>query len=170
MNNKWIQFIVYFIFMILIQGLVLNLMPWSVYFHPMIYIIVILMMPFDTNFFVMLLVSLLLGIGVDGITDSFGLHTSSALLIGYLRPNILKLIRPRDGYEDTLMPSVHDMGYTWFFTYASLTIAIHHIWFFTFEVLRFDLIDLIVLKTLVSSLASFGLILLFQYIFYKPSR
>jgi len=170
MSNKWVQFAVYFVFIILIQGLVLNNIQIGVYVHPMAYILILLMLPFEINFFITLLVALILGIGVDALSDTFGLHTSSALLVGYIRPYVLKLIRPRDGYEANLMPSVHDMGFIWFLTYSFICIGIHHFWCFTIEVYRLDLIKLILLKTIMSSLVSFGIIFLLQYIFYKPSK
>ncbi len=170
MKNSWVQFVIYFFLIILVQGLVINNIQIGVYFYPMVYIMIILMLPFEMNIFIILLISIVLGIGVDALSDTFGLHTSSAILIGYLRPYILKLIRPRDGYETSLLPSVHDMGYTWFLTYVMLCVLIHHIWFFTLEVYRLDLIQLILFKTILSSLASFTIIFLFQYIFYKPSK
>ena len=170
MKNSWVQFTVYFIFIILIQGLVINNIQIGVYFYPMVYIMIILMLPFEINIFIMLLVSILLGIGVDTLSDTYGLHTSSAIMIGYFRPYILKIIRPRDGYETGVMPSVHDMGYTWFLTYSLLMVFIHHLWFFTFEVFRLDLIQLIIFKTILSTIASFTIIFIFQYVFYKPSK
>lgn len=170
MSKHWVQFAIYFVFIVLIQGLVINNIQIGVYVYPMVYIMLILMLPFDTNIFLTFLIAVLLGIGVDALSDNFGLHTSSAILIGYLRPFILQAIRPRDGYEIGLMPSVHDMGYRWFGIYLSVSVFIHHLWFFTIEVYRLDLIQLILFKTILSSIVSFSIIFLFQYLFYKPSK
>jgi hypothetical protein len=130
----------------------------------------LLVLPFETSLFVGMLISLVLGISVDALSDTFGLHTSSSLVIGYLRPYLLNLIKPRDGYDNSLIPSIHDMGKTWFLMYASIMLGLHHLWFFTFEILRFDLIDIILIKTLFSVCLSLFLIILLQYILYKPTK
>jgi len=170
MNNKWIKYGIYFVFIILLQGLVLNKVQYSELVYPMVYIIVILMLPFETSLLTTIIISLSLGISVDIFSDTFGLHTSSALLVGYTRPLLLKLIKPRDGYDTSLLPTIHDMGKTWFLSYVLIIVAIHHLWFFTFEMLRFDLIGLILLKTVLSLLVTLFIIILLQYLLYKPTK
>lgn len=170
MNNTWIKYILVFTLIILIQGLVLNPMEISEYVNPMVYPMLILMLPFEAGTLVTIFVALLLGIAVDGFSDTFGLHASASMLIGYLRPTLLKYIKPRDGYESGFFPSIQDMGFTWFFGYSLLFISIHHLWFFSIEVFRFDLIGLILLKTAGSVFASLSLIILLQYILYTSSK
>lgn len=170
MNNYWVKYGVLFIFIILLQGLIINQFQLSGYVYPMVYIIAILMLPFETNLFLSIVLSLVLGIGVDAMSDTFGLHTSSSLLIGYTRPYFLNIIKPRDGYDKSVLPSIHDMGKTWFIMSTGIMLLIHHLWFFTFELLRFDLIDVILIKTFLSSIVSLFIIILLQYLFYKPTK
>lgn len=170
MNNSWIKYGLIFILVILIQGLVVNNIEINEFFNPMFYPILILMLPFELSVFVTLIISFSLGLAIDGFSNTFGLHASATMLIGYLRPVLLRYIKPRDGYDNTLLPSIHDMGMPWFLGYASLFLFLHHLWFFTFEILRFDLFWLIIGKTFFSLLFSLALIILFQYIFYKASK
>lgn len=170
MNNTWVKYGSYFILIVLIQGLVVNNIEINSYFNPMIYPVMIMMLPFELNILITMLVAFLLGISVDAFSNTFGLNASAALVIGYLRPTVLNIIKPRDGYDSTLLPSIHDMGRLWFLTYAAVLLFIHHIWFFTIEVLRFDQIPQILLKTISSLVFSLFLVILFQYIFYKPSK
>lgn len=170
MNNSWIKYSLIFILVVLIQGLVVNNIEINELFNPMLYPILILMLPFELSVFVTLVISFILGLAIDGFSNTFGLHASAAMLIGYMRPVLLKYIKPRDGYDSTLLPTLHDMGLLWFLGYASLFLFLHHLWFFTFEILRFDLFLLIVGKTFFSLLFSLALIILFQYIFYKASK
>jgi len=170
MNNKWVKYSLIFILIVLIQGLVVNNIQINEYFNPMVYPIMIMMLPFELNAIITMGVALVLGISVDAFSNTFGLHASSALFIGYLRPTIMKYIRPKEGYDISLLPSIQDMGTTWFLAYASVVILAHHLWFFSFEILRFDLFMLILAKTFLSFIFSIGLIILFQYIFYKPSK
>lgn len=136
----------------------------------MVYPIAILMLPFETSLFLSIVLSLILGIGVDAMSDTFGLHTSASLVVGYSRPYLLNLLKPRDGYDNSLLPSIHDMGKSWFLMSVGIMLFIHHLWFFTFEILRFDLLDLILLKTFFSTIASVFIIVLLQYLFYKPTK
>ncbi|MCG8573434.1 MAG: hypothetical protein MI810_01000 [Flavobacteriales bacterium] len=170
MNNVWIKYGLNFILVVLIQGLVVNNIQINEYLNPMVYPIMILMLPFEMNIMAAMIMSLLLGISVDAFSNTFGLHASSALLIGYLRSSVLGYIKPRDGFDNTLLPSIHDMGVSWFLLYASIILLLHHLWFFSFEILRLDLILLILAKAFLSLFFSLALVILFQYIFYKPSR
>ena len=170
MNNSWVKYGLIFILIVLIQGLVVNNIQINEYFNPMVYPIMIMMLPFELNAIVTMLVALVLGVSVDAFSNTFGLHASSALFIGYLRPTIMKYIRPKEGYDTALLPSIQDMGTTWFLAYVSVIILAHHLWFFSFEILRFDLFLLILGKTFLSFFFSISLIILFQYIFYKPSK
>lgn len=170
MNNPWVKYSIYFIFIILLQGLVFNQVQFSGLVYPMVYIVAIIMLPVETSLYLSIAIALVLGVGVDMFSDTFGLHTSSSLLIAYIRPTILKFLRPRDGYDSVLLLSIHDMGKTWFLTFSGLLVAIHHLWFFSFEQLRFDLFFTIILKTLFSTSVTLFIIVLLQYLLYKPTK
>jgi len=140
------------------------------YINPMIYPVMLLMLPFELGTILTILVAFLLGISVDAFSNTFGLNASAAMVIGYLRPFVLRIIRPRDGYDPVLLPSIHDMGKLWFLSYATILLFVHHLWFFAIEIFRFDQIGQILLKTIISLAFSLVLVILFQYIFYKPSK
>jgi len=170
MNNTWVKYGSYFILIVLIQGLVVNNIEINAYFNPMIYPVMIMMLPFELNILITMLVAFVLGISVDAFSNTFGLNASAAIVVGYLRPTILNLLKPRDGYDPVLLPSIHDMGKLWFLTYASVILFIHHFWFFIIEIFRFVQFFQILGITTLSMLFSLALVILFQYIFYKPSK
>ncbi|MEX1002438.1 MAG: rod shape-determining protein MreD [Crocinitomicaceae bacterium] len=168
--NNWVKYISLFILVVLFQGLVVNNMQFSEYINPMVYPVMIMMLPFELSVVATMAVALLLGLSVDAFSDTFGLHASAALLIGYLRAGILRYIQPKEGYDSALQPSIHDMNMRWFLPYTSTLLLVHHLWFFSVEILRFDLMLLILGKTFISFFFSLTLIIIFQYIFYKPSK
>lgn len=170
MNNPWVKYSIYFVFIILLQGLVFNQIQFSGLVYPMVYSIAIIILPVETSLLLSVSIAVILGIGVDMFSDTFGLHTSSAILIAYSRPTVLKLLRPRDGYDSVLLLSIHDMGKAWFLTFATIIVGIHNLWFFTFELLRFDLIFTIILKTVFSTIVTLFIIILLQYLLYKPTK
>ena len=170
MNSYWVQYGIYFVFIVLLQGLVINELQLSVYAYPMVYILVLFALPFEYNVLISFLLALLLGVCVDVLSDTFGLHTSASLFIAYMRPLVLQILKPRDGYDLSVLPTVHDMGVAWFSAYIFIMLFVHHLWFFVLEILRFDLIGLIALKTLVSTILSFLIVFGLQYLLYKPSK
>ena len=170
MIKTYLKYTLYFIFIILLQGLVINNFQISVYLYPMVYVIIILMLPVEINIYFLLVAALVVGVSVDALSDTFGLHTSSCLTIAYVRPMVLNLVKPRDGYDNSLLLSIHDMGKVWFLSYAFIMIMIHHIWFFTFEMLRFNLMGMIIIKSILSSFISLVIIVLLQYLLFKPSK
>lgn len=155
---------------VLAQGLVLNPMELDESLNPMIYPILIITLPFEFSVLATLIISLVIGICVDAFSNTFGLHASAAMFIGYLRPVLLRYIKPRDGYDNSLQATIHDMGATWFIGYSSLFLFLHHLWFYSFEIFRFDLIFFILAKTFFSTIFSLFLIIILQYLFYKSSK
>jgi rod shape-determining protein MreD len=170
MTNTWLKYILIFILVVLVQGLVVNNIEINEFLNPMVYPMLILMLPFELGVLATVIISFILGITIDGFSNTFGLHASSAMLIGYLRPTLLKYIKPRDGYDNSLLPSAPDMGLGWFIGYSSLFLFIHHLWFFSFEVFRMDLLMLILAKTFFSVIFSLLLVILLQYILYTSSK
>lgn len=170
MTNTWLKYILIFVLVVLIQGLVVNNIEINEFLNPMVYPMLILMLPFELGLLATLIISFVVGITIDGFSNTFGLHASAAMLIGYMRPTLLKYIKPRDGYDSSLLPSLHDMGLAWFIGYSALFLFIHHLWFFSFEVLRLDLFMLVIAKTGCSVVFSLLLIVLLQYILYTPSK
>ena len=93
--------IVRFIVLILIQILIANniLLNFGEYVNIYVYQLFIMLLPVSTSWWVLLIVSFSLGISVDMFTNTLGLHASTCLLIAFLRPKILAMLAPRDGYD-----------------------------------------------------------------------
>lgn len=60
-----IQNVIRFIAALLLQGLIFNQIGIGAYLFPMFYVYYILMLPFETKGWVLLITSFLLGLGVD---------------------------------------------------------------------------------------------------------
>ena len=83
---------------------------------------------------------------------------------------ILKYISPREGYDAVLTPTVEDMGLQWFVTFAGSLVLIHHFFFFYLEVFRFSEFFRTLIRALLSSIGTFGLIYLIQFLFYTKRK
>ncbi|MBW7867869.1 MAG: hypothetical protein H3C31_06040 [Brumimicrobium sp.] len=158
------------ILFILVQGLIFGQLDFGYGIHPMVYPLFIILLPFEINIFLLILIAFFTGIGVDFFMNTFGLHASAALLVAYLRPIIFNYFSPRDGYDSFKEPTINSLGYAWFFKVAGILILIHHTWFFILEYFKSSLWTEIILNTFLSSVVSLFLFILIQIFFFKRSK
>ena len=164
------QLKIYFLRLVLflfLQSFIFNQLEISASIHVMIAPLYIFLLPFDRSKLSLLLMALVLGIGIDATSNTFGLHTSSLLLFAYLRPIIFRVFSPRDGYDSLRTPSIFDMGNRWFISTFSILLFSHHLWFFILEAFSFNETLLVLQKTLLSGAISFVVCVILQTIFIK---
>lgn len=157
-----LKYILYFIVLLLVQTLILDQICVSVYVNAFVYILFIMMLPIETNKYLVLLLGLLMGLCVDLFGSTLGLHASAGLLVAFVRSFALDMYSPHDGYENNKQLNVRNYGYYWFFRYSLTIIIIHHLWIFFLESMSFANILFTLAKVGVSSLTSFAVILLFH--------
>ncbi len=167
MIRIWLRNIIRFAILVLLQVLVLNNIQFNGYINPYIYILFILLMPFETPKWLMLIVSFFLGLTIDIFCNTPGIHSSASVFMAFLRPFVLQSIAPRDGFEVGTFPRVYYYGIKWFFKYTILLVFLHHLFLFAVEVFNFHHFYLVLWRTLVSTIFSTILILLSQLIIFR---
>ena len=168
MINSIIRYTIIFIILILLQVLLLDNIQFSGFINPYIYVMFILLLPVEISPWLLLIISFFTGLTIDFFTGTPGLHTSATVLSGFLRPYVLRLISPRDGYEPGVMPSMEIYGFRWFLFYAAIIVLIHHFALFYLEVFRLADFLRTFLRVILSSLFSITFILLAEY--YRRGR
>lgn len=168
MINSIFRFGLFFILLILLQVLILNNIQFSGYINPYVYIMFILLLPVEIPSWLLLILSFATGLIIDFFSGSPGMHSSATVLAGFVRPYILRVISPRDGYEPNADPSMLTYGFTWFLSYTFLIVLIHHTALFYLEVFRFADFFRTLLRVLLSSLFSITFILLVE--FYRKGK
>ncbi|MDG1333292.1 MAG: hypothetical protein P8P74_13235 [Crocinitomicaceae bacterium] len=169
--NKILSNSLRFVLLMVIQVVVLNQVELGAGTLLMIYPLFIVLLPVDMNVFLLLFLAFALGISIDAMSNTYGLHASSLVLMAYFRPIIFQAFAPRDGYEIDLEPNIHTMGYRWTIRTFGLLLLMHHFWFFLLELFRFDEILYVLQKTLLSLPISFALCVLIQFlIIRKPTK
>lgn len=162
MLNTIIKYGLIFVFLFAIQVLLMNNIQFSGFVNPYIYILFILLLPFEIPSWLLLIVSFFTGLLVDIITGTAGLHTSATVFAGFLRPYVLKLVAPRDGYEPGDKPGINSNGFRWFFLYVLVIVLFHHLALFYIEVFSFDYFFRTMLRALLSSSFSILFIIIIQ--------
>lgn len=154
-----------FIALVLIQVLVMNKINFYGFLNPYVYILFILLLPFETPGWLLLLLSLATGLTVDLFSGTMGLHAASTVFAGFMRPYIIKIVGEKPDYDITTQPKLQQMGLKWFMTYALLMIFAHQLFLNMLDVFSFDEFWQTLLRIIVSSLFTFLFIMLIEYIF-----
>ena len=162
--------IIRFIFLVLLQVLVLNNIRLIGYVNPFLYVLFILMLPFNTPNWLVLILGFILGISVDMFSDTNGIHAASSVIMAYMRPLILKLISPSDGYNMSLSPTMQYLGLYWFLSYSGILIFFHHLVLFYMEIFRFGEFFFTFFHATLSSLFTLILVFVSQFFLHKTKE
>ncbi len=165
MNRLVINNIFRFIALVLIQVLIMNKINFYGFLNPYVYILFILLLPFETPGWLLLLLSFMMGLTVDLFSATLGLHAASSVFAGFMRPLIIKMVGEKPEYDITTQPKLQQMGLKWFMAYAMLMVFAHHLFLNMLDVFSFDEFWQTLLRVVISTLATFLFIMLFEYIF-----
>lgn len=146
------RFILGPVLLVLLQVLVLNHIHLFNRFTPQFYLLIILLLPFETPRWTLLFYGFFLGLTIDVFTDSLGLHTIATVFAAYVRYFILQVLSPRDGFEPGTLPRASTFGFPWFIKYALSITLLHHTALYIFEVFDITEFGTIVFYTIVSTL------------------
>ncbi len=156
-----------FIVLVLVQVLILNNIQISGYIVPYFYVLFILLLPFETPNWLLLTMGFVLGITIDLFSHTPGMHAAATVFMAFLRPWVLQMSAPRDGYETGTFPRVYYLGFQWFLRYTVILVLAHHLMLFYIEVFRFSEFFSTLLRVLLSSMFTVILIMLSQYFIYR---
>lgn len=170
MINELIKNIIRFILLILLQVLIVQNIHLGSYIILFPYILFILLLPFETNKLVVLAIAFITGLTIDLFYDTAGMHAAACTLIGFVRFYLLKLLAPRDGYEAGQSPTYASMGPFWFLSYSLTMIFLHHLLFFYLEIFRFSEFFTTLLRVMLSTIGTFAIIYLIQFLFHSDSK
>ncbi len=159
--------IVRFLVVILFQVLVMDNVMLNGYMVPYVYLLFILLMPFETPRWIVLLSGFLLGFGIDIFEHTLGMHTAATVLIAFVRPYFLGLLAPRDGYEPDTFPRIRYYGFLWFLKYTMVIVFLHDLVLFYLEVFQLQHFLSTLLRVVLSSVLSAATIVLSQYFVFR---
>lgn len=150
-----------------VQVFVLNNLSISPLVAPMVYIVLILMMPIESSQWKMLGVGLLLGITMDLTMGTAGLNTLVTLPVAFFRrPLLYALTGLSPMSKEEGIPSVKRLGAR-FHRYIIVLIVIHSLLFYFAEWLSFDNFGILLLRILCSTLCSLVLDYIIIMLFTK---
>ena len=137
---------------------------------PYLYIMFILLLPFEIPNVLLFALSFILGLTIDSFYDTPGLHAASCVLLAFVRILFISITVQKDGFDNEPEPTLNVMGLRWFFTYALLLTLAHHFFLFNLEVFRFSEMPYTLSRFVLSSIFTVFLMLLSGFLFYRKKE
>lgn len=135
-----------------------------------IYIGYLLMLPMDMNRMLQMIVGFLMGLFVDIFYDTLGIHAAASVLLMYIRPYWLNVVYGKDQNDNLSIPVLRNMGWQNFSVYVLPVILVHHAALFYIEAGGLHMFFFTLVKTIMSAMLTYIMILIFQYLFYPKHR
>jgi hypothetical protein len=130
----------------------------------------LIQLPFSFPAIPTLLITFCYTFAVDVFFDTPGIHTCAALIMMFIRPNILRLLTPQGGYESLENVSIFTMGIEWHAAYALILVFVHTLIVFSIESVEVFNLGTNLLKIFSTTILTVFTILLYQFLFlYKRS-
>lgn len=156
-----------FILLVALQVIILNNIQFMGYINPYLYIYFILLLPFETPKWLLLILSFALGLAIDIFSVSIGIHAFACVFAAFCRPMVINMLISGRETELKIAPSIRDMGFRWFITYTLFIVFIHHFLIFFLELYRIDELFNVFLRMLMSTSFTIILVISVQYLFYR---
>jgi hypothetical protein len=145
----------------------------NIHIHPMIdiyiYPVFILLLPFQVPRWLLMILGFAIGISIDMLLGTLGMHAAVSVLLAYIRPMLINVITPK-GTEFELSPNIYIQGSGWFLIYFLLAYTISLGAYFMIEAGTFYNLFWLLIKIITS--VSFSVIssLIFIYLFTADKR
>ena len=161
------RYFLQFLVLVLLQVFILNNVQLGGFINPYIYILFIILLPVNTPKWLLLVLGFVLGLSIDLFAHTPGMNSSASVFLAFIRPYILEIVAPREGYEKDSSPRIKIYGFTWFLRYAFILVLAHHFILFYVEVFRFSDFFLTFSRVILSTAFSTLLIVTSQYLIYR---
>ncbi|MBK6611660.1 MAG: rod shape-determining protein MreD [Sphingobacteriales bacterium] len=168
--NFSIGLILRFVGLLTLQTLILCRIELPSGITPVIYPLCILMLPFEVQRWLSLILAFLTGLIIDVFVNTPGLHASATVFMAYLRHPVIAFNRPVSDYQPGDKPSIASLGLKWFAIYCLILLLAHQTFYYVVDAYSFSYFDNILPKIALSTGMAFVLCVLFEYIFHPPPR
>jgi hypothetical protein len=171
----YLRNIIRFGLLLLLQVLLLNHIPllwWSgpgfPPYTPFIYPLFLLLLPFSTPKWFLLISGFAIGICMDAFMDTGGMHAAACVFLAFSRTKILTILLPKrlSEYKNTA-PNIRSMGWSAFLTYCAMLLLLHNAIFYMIEIWSFSSMGYLLLKVILSLVTSMVFVVLYALLFSK---
>lgn len=137
---------------------------------PFLYILFILLLPFETPNWLLFLLAFAMGLTIDSFYDTLGINAAACTMLALVRTIFITLTVQRLSFEIEPEPKLGIMGFRWFFFYAGILTLVHHTTLFLIEDFSFRDFNFTLIRILSSSAFTVFLILVAEFIFFRKKE
>jgi len=159
-----------FVLLMLMQLLVFNNVYLGGYINPCIYLLFVAMLPTNTGRIATLLIAFGSGLCVDLFSNMPGFHTAACTLVGFIRVIWADKILLHDNEDAIETPSIYSVSYQQFSIYLLLLLAAYYLAYYLLVDFSLRGLPADLLSTLLSSLVTFVLAILYQTLFLRKAK
>lgn len=159
--------IIRFIILVLLQVFILNNINFRGYLDPYLYVLFILLLPFETPGWILLLSSFLIGFFVDLFSHTLGMNAAASVFMAFMRPSVIRLLSSGREYDSSVPPGISGQGFQWFLSYSLILVFLHHAVLFLLEAFGFHDFLTTLYRILVNTVFTTLLVLLSQFLFTR---
>ena len=132
MIKSVIKIVIYFVFYVALQVLLLDKIHLFKIVTPFLYLYVIVKIPANMTRSQVIAVSFLLGIVIDIFSNTLGMHAAACSLAGLFRNPLMYTFTGKELVESSI-PSYQSLGVRSFMKYVLLLVILHHVTLFLIE-------------------------------------
>ena len=154
--------------LILTQVLIFNNLNFMGFINPMVYVIFFYWYPIKGNHALFMVVAFLLGFTIDIFSDTMALNALASLTIAYARPVLMRFcFGVNYEFQNFSFKNTTNIQRV---TLLALMVLIHHLIFFSLEILSIAHILLILKKVFTTGIVTLILCTLFSSLFSPKSE
>lgn len=170
MNNRLIINIFRIVGLLLLQVLVIDNIRLGFYVHPYVYVLFILLLPFNIPNWQLLMLGFVSGFAIDLFNGTPGLNAAATVFMAFVRPFVINSMTRRKEINPNDEPSINNMGTSWFIVYSLILLSVHNLSLFILEAFSLKLLGTVITQTLMSVLSSLLLIVIILLLFKKSNK
>lgn len=134
---------------------------------PLLYILFIFLLPFNTPNWLLFFLSFAIGLTVDVFSDTLGLNAAACTIMAFFRIFYISITVQNERRETEITPNLSSMGFRWFFFYTLLITFLHHFFLFFFEVFDLTALLTILFRATISTIFTLVLIFIAEFLVYR---
>ncbi len=133
---------------------------------PFIYILFILVLPFNVPNLLLYIFAFATGLTIDAFYDTLGVHATACVALAFVRILFISVSLNREAIDEP-EPSLGNMGFRWFTFYSIVCIITHHLLVFFLETFKLAEFSYTISRTLLSTGFTLFVVLLSEFIFHN---
>ena len=164
MTRETLLLTIRFVFLLLLQVLVLNNIHFLGYINPNLYLLFVFLYPLEKERGNFIFISFLLGLCVDFFSNSGGINAAATVCIAYLRLPLLKLILNKYDLDYKLFHLMSE-SLLKVFLFITLLTFVHHSLFYFLDYFLFKDVGMLAYKVITASIFTIILSILVLILF-----